>query len=83
MFMEKGWVYRLGLERGVAQDIVVRELFEYDAYLTETWWPEPRTLLSVWKTSRSRVDGQAGVRRSVWEWRDGTVGQILLYNVKT
>lgn len=42
------------LERRVAQDIVVRELFEYDAYLAEPWWPEPRTVL--WKTSQSRVD---------------------------
>lgn len=66
----------MGLERAVAQDIVVRELFEYDVYLTETWWPEPRTLLSVWKMSQSRVDGREGIR-SVWEWRDGTVGQIL------
>lgn len=67
----------MGLEKRVAQDIVVRELFEYNACLAEPWWPEPRTLLSLWKTSQSRVDWWEGIRRSIWEWGDGTVGKIL------
>lgn len=36
-------------ERRAAQDIVVRELLEYEAYLAEPCWPESRALFSPWK----------------------------------
>lgn len=36
-------------ERRTAQDIVVRELLEYEAYFAEPWRPESRPLFSPWK----------------------------------
>lgn len=63
----------MGLEKRVVQDIVVRELFEYDACLAEPWWPEPRTLLSLEDiTKQSRlVGGNKEKCLGVGRWHSG------------